>query len=181
LEELAGEIVQVSGPTDASGFASVERAAREAQTRVMKTGGGSHAALEALEAMAELAARAAKGEVPPSIDARSVLSLAASELPFALRGEVARATHALSELRRALEARPHTALLPLPTAAAPISLPREAKNIPTTAVNLQTLSLTGDRAILDGFVVEAREHLANAEARLLDLEQSPRDAQVVND
>src|SRR5581483_4479320 len=37
------------------------------------------------------------------------------------------------------------------------------------------------RAILDGFVVEAREHLANAEARLLDLEQSPRDAQVVND
>src|SRR5262249_49239457 len=42
-------------------------------------------------------------------------------------------------------------------------------------------SLGPDRAIVEGFVVESREHLATAEARLLALEQDPREATAVAD
>ncbi|MEZ0229325.1 MAG: chemotaxis protein CheW, partial [Planctomycetota bacterium] len=118
--------------------------------------------------------RASRGELSAAIDARAALSQAASELPDALRGEVGRATAALAQLRRTLEQKPAKSTTILPPPEVPISrvLARPEKI---------SLSLAGDRSILDGFVVEAREHLANAEGRLLDLEQAPQDASVVND
>jgi two-component system chemotaxis sensor kinase CheA len=163
----------VSGATDAPGFQAVEQAARELQNRCMKSGGGEPAVLEALEAVAELARDAAKGEVPPTVDSRAVLSAAATSLPAAIKGDAALATKIQAQVRQAIESKAEVRTTILP--------PSELPAPPAGNGKRATLSLGGDRAILDGFVVESREHLANAEGRLLDLEKAPGDKAVVND
>jgi two-component system chemotaxis sensor kinase CheA len=183
LELLSGEIVQISGPTDAAGFQAVEHAARDLQALVMKAGGGSHALLDALEALADLAARASRGEVPSETDTRAVLSAAATALPPAVKGEVAAATKVLEQLRSVLETKRGTTEAKGTIILPPPGMPR-APLAPLAAVPKTgpvTVSLGADRAILDGFVLEAREHLANAEGQLLALERNPGDPGVVND
>jgi two-component system chemotaxis sensor kinase CheA len=191
VEDLSGEIVALTGPADSAGFKAIEQGARDLRSLVMKAGGGAPTLFEALERVAAFAGAASRGELPAGVDARSALSAVASVLGAAATGDAlaaqeigaavsagAPAQHRHQEHEHAVRAASPT----LPTARVEPAPPPTAANAPTIRVEPETtLALGGEREILDGFVVEAREHLANAEGKLLVLEETPTDATVIAD
>ncbi len=55
-----------------------------------------------------------------------------------------------------------------------------AASVPDDDYDIQNIDFEGDRSLIEDFISEANDHIQNAETALLDLEENPDDAELIN-
>jgi HPt (histidine-containing phosphotransfer) domain-containing protein len=192
LEELSAAVVALSGPGDREGLAAVVAALGDVRKIAMETGGGEHRLLEALDTTERLAVAGRSGELAATVDVRALLGGLATALGELASGD-ATASKRIAQLASTAQPRVRSAPTPGSEPREPLRSDPAARTEHVTVARPDpaagtgkgrgapvVVSLASEREMVEGFLVESREHLATAESGLLALETNPGDTATLN-